>query len=43
MKANLIKNQEISLMKYAIGCKIMRLEEENDRIWFTNNQEEVEN
>jgi hypothetical protein len=43
LKANLINNQEVSLRKFAIRCNVMRVEEEDGKIWFTNNQEEVEN
>jgi hypothetical protein len=43
LKANLMNNQEVSLMKFAIRCNVMRVEEGDDKIWFTNNQGDVEN
>jgi hypothetical protein len=42
IKANLIDNQEVSLMKFAVRCKVTRIEEENGRVRFTNYREEVE-
>jgi hypothetical protein len=42
MKANLVNNQELSLGKFAMRCKVLRKEEENGKIHFTNSQEEIE-
>jgi hypothetical protein len=42
IKANLINNVEISLMKFAIRCNVMQIEEKNGRVWFTNDQEQLE-